>query len=137
METTGSGAGTPESGTGAPPPDRREATRNTEWEERLIGPLRLVSVVEATSYLILLAATVVERTGGTGVGVTIVGPIHGVLYLVFAGLVLLARPALDWSIVRTVLALIIGSLPFGGFWLERTWLRPAPPMVAGAADGGG
>ena len=56
--------------------------------ERTINALRVVSVTEATSYLALLVATVVERTGGSDVGVSVLGPIHGVLYLVFAALVL-------------------------------------------------
>lgn len=88
----------------------------------LVRPLRIVSVTEATSYLLLLVATLVKETGGSEIGVTVLGPIHGVLYLVFAGLVLFTRQVLGWSIVRTILALIIGSLPFGGFWLDRNWL---------------
>ncbi len=92
-------------------------------DERLIQLLRRVSVTEAVSYLALLVATAVKETGGTEAGVTVLGPIHGVLFLVFAALVLAARSALGWSWFRTLLALIIGSLPFGGFWLERRWLR--------------
>lgn len=100
--------------------------------------LRVVSVTEATSYLALLVATVVKQTGGSEVGVSVLGPIHGILYLVFVGLVLAARDTLSWSLVRTVLALIIGSLPFGGFWIDRVWLAPhrdataTPPTTADA-----
>ncbi|MEM9135462.1 MAG: DUF3817 domain-containing protein [Actinomycetota bacterium] len=90
----------------------------------MVRMLRLVSVTEATSYLALLVATAVKETGGSEIGVTVLGPIHGVLYLVFVGLVLGARNELEWSLVRTVLALIIGSLPFGGFWIDRNWLAP-------------
>ena len=36
----------------------------------------------------LLVAAVVKRMGGTELGVTIVGPIHGVLFLVYAAMLL-------------------------------------------------
>lgn len=89
---------------------------------QLIRLLRRVSVVEATSYLLLLIATVVKQTGGSETGVSILGPIHGILFLAFAGLVLLARGHMQWPLMRTILALIIGSLPLGGYWLDRNWL---------------
>lgn len=87
--------------------------------------LRRISIIEATSYLALLVATVVKQTGGSEAGVTVLGPIHGVLYLVFAAMIIGHKNALGWDIVRTVLALFIGALPFGGFWLERQWLSSA------------
>lgn len=90
----------------------------------VIRNLRLASVAEATSYLALLTATVVKQTGGSDLGVSVLGPIHGVLYLVFAALVLSHRVDLGWDGPRTIIALVVGSLPFGGFWLERSWLAP-------------
>lgn len=90
----------------------------------VIRTLRLASIAEGTSYLLLLVATVVKQTGGTSAGVSALGPIHGVLYLIFAALVLRHRRALGWDGARTIIALVVGSLPLGGFWLERTWLAP-------------
>jgi len=87
--------------------------------------LRLVSVIEATSYLILLVATAVKWTGGSEAGVQLVGPIHGVLFLAYALLVIRDRKLLGWTPLKTVVALILGSLPFGGFWVERRWLATA------------
>ena len=81
--------------------------------------------MEAVSYLLLLGATVIKRAGGTELGVTVFGPIHGVLFLVFAGALLASYRRLGWQLSRTVLAIIIGSLPFGGFWVERRWLVTA------------
>jgi len=86
--------------------------------------LRRASVAEALSYLALLVATAVKETGGTEVGVSILGPIHGVLYLVFAALVLANKAPLEWSWIRAIMALFIGALPFGGLWLDRRWLAP-------------
>lgn len=83
-----------------------------------------MSVIEAVSYLILVVATIVKRSGGTELGVTVMGPIHGILFLVYAGLLLRDHRALGWTLWKAVAAMIIGSLPFGGFWVERTWLAP-------------
>lgn len=91
----------------------------------MVRRLRIASVTEAVTYLLLLVATVVKASGGSEAGVAVLGPVHGVLYLVFAALVLRARELLAWNWTRAITALIIGSLPLGGFWLERRWLAPA------------
>lgn len=88
----------------------------------MFANLRRISVIEAISYLALLVATVLKNTGGDEIGVTILGPIHGVLYLVFVAMIVWQRNNLGWDVIQTVLALFIGALPFGGFWLERKWL---------------
>lgn len=87
--------------------------------------LRRVSIIEAVSYLVLLVATVVKRLDMTELGVQIVGPIHGVLFLLFAALVIRDHRMLCWPLWQMLGALILGSLPFGGFWVERRWLAPA------------
>lgn len=90
----------------------------------MIRQLRLLSVTEAVSYLALLVATAVKQTGGTEAGVTVLGPIHGVLYLVFVAAIVWRQEALEWPWPKAFTAMIIGALPFGGFWLDRNWLAP-------------
>lgn len=90
----------------------------------MVRNLRRVSVIEAISYLVLVVAAIVKRTGGTGSGVSVVGPIHGILFLVYAAMLLRDHKALGWTLWKAVAAMIIGSLPFGGFWVERRWLAP-------------
>ncbi len=90
----------------------------------MLTPLRRISLIEAVSYLLLLVGAVVKRAGGTELGVTVMGPIHGVLYLIFAFMFLRDRSHLAWPLWQTVTALFVGSLPFGGFWLDRRWLSP-------------
>lgn len=81
-------------------------------------------MIEAVSYLVLLVATVVKRTGISELGVTIFGPIHGILFLAFAFLLLRDRAVLGWPLWRTFVAIFVGSLPFGGFWVDRRMLEP-------------
>jgi integral membrane protein len=90
----------------------------------VIRRLRTMSIVEAVTYLGLVAATVVKYTAGNERGVEVLGPIHGVLFLVFAGLLLIHYADMGWPWWKAFLAMIVGSLPFGGFWVERRWLAP-------------
>ncbi len=90
----------------------------------MITGLRAMSIVEATTYLALLAATVYKYVAANTWGVQVLGPIHGVLYLVFAAMVFLTRSRLGWSGQKAVYAVVLGALPFGGFWVESRWLRP-------------
>ncbi len=90
----------------------------------MIRRLRTASIIEATTYLFLVAATVVKYTQGDDRGVSLLGPIHGILFLVFAALVMMNYERLGWPLWRAITALFIGSLPFGGFWVERRWLAP-------------
>jgi integral membrane protein len=88
-------------------------------------PLRIMSLVEASSYLVLLGAVVAKRAfdaPGEG-GVPIMGPLHGTLYLVFAVLALIGREEQGWSAKETVLALVLGAIPLGGFYVERKMIE--------------
>ena len=85
--------------------------------------LRRVSVAEAISFLLLLVASVVKRTVGTELGVQLMGPVHGMLFIGYAILIILDHRPLGWSRWKMLGAIILGSLPFGGFLVERRWLR--------------
>jgi integral membrane protein len=93
--------------------------------------LRRISVIEAISYLALLIATILKQTRDAEIGVTILGPIHGVLYLIFAAMILRDRTRLGWPWIKALAAIVIGSLPFGGFWLDQKWLAPLQSAPAG------
>jgi integral membrane protein len=83
--------------------------------------LRVAALAEGVSYLVLLAAMVAKyafEAGGEG-GVPIVGPIHGIIVLVYAALVLMGRDEQRWGISSTLLALVLSAVPGGGFYVER------------------
>jgi integral membrane protein len=83
--------------------------------------LHLTSRLEATSYLILLAATAVKYGAGNSSGVTLVGPIHGVLYLIFVAVIIRWFTDMRWSFKKALAAMVLGSLPLGGFLVDR-WI---------------
>jgi len=88
-----------------------------------------MSVLEAITYLALVVATIYKYTDGNERGVEILGPIHGILFLVFATMLVMYHRDMGWPFWKAVMAMIIGSLPFGGFWVERKWLAPLAGTV--------
>ncbi len=91
--------------------------------------LRIVALAEAATLLALVGVAVpLKHIGGYPAAVSILGPVHGLVFLAFAWLVIR-----EWSsglIVRSgAFRLLVGAvIPFGGIWNER-WLarldRPA------------
>jgi integral membrane protein len=93
---------------------------------------RYVALTEATSFLLLLVASVLKRTADADALVTILGPIHGALFLAYVFLALYLRPEQGWSARTTLLILLGAVLPFGGYVVDRTILTsssrsPAAP----------
>ena len=84
-------------------------------------PMRYIALAEATSFLALLIASYVKRTGGDEIGVQILGPIHGALFLAYVFLALYLRPDEGWSTRTTALILLGAVVPFGGYVVDR-WL---------------
>lgn len=89
------------------------------------GAFRAVAYVEAATYLVLLAAVVLYRVLDGPDFIGILGPIHGIAFLVYFVLVLRIREGQGWNLWRTLLVLIASALPFGGFW-AGSHLREEP-----------
>ncbi len=87
--------------------------------------LRVAALAETVSYLALLVAVVVKYAADSPGGVRAAGPVHGVIFLAYAALVLVHRRSLGWDAPRTAFALAAAVLPFGGLLVERRYL-PAP-----------
>jgi integral membrane protein len=95
----------------------------------MIKAFRAVALAEATSFLALLVASYVKNTGGAEAGVTVLGPIHGALFVAYVLLALRVRDRLSWS-TRTTAWVIAGAvLPFGGFVVDR-WMARRRPSAA-------
>ncbi|CAN5543210.1 hypothetical protein BH24ACT4_BH24ACT4_23320 [soil metagenome] len=91
-------------------------------------PLRAAALLEGISYLLLLCTMVAKYAfdaGGEG-GVPIAGPIHGIIVLVYAALVLMGRDEQGWSLGETLLALILSAVPLGGFYVEQKMIVVPP-----------
>jgi integral membrane protein len=82
---------------------------------------RVVALTEATSFLLLLISSVLKRTADADVLVTILGPIHGVLFVAYVLIALNIRDEQRWSAKETAYILRGAVLPFGGYVVDR-WL---------------
>ena len=91
----------------------------------LLPPLRWVAVAEATSFLILLVATVVKYSADAPVGVTVMGPVHGLLFVAYVALALMVWKPAGWTTATGIAVLVGAVLPFGGFVVDRKILRDA------------
>ena len=83
--------------------------------------MRYVALAEATSFILLLIASVIKRTGGSELGVQILGPIHGGLFIAYVVIALNIRSQLGWPNATTFWILVGAVVPFGGYVVDR-WL---------------
>jgi integral membrane protein len=81
--------------------------------------LRVIAVVEAISWLALIVATIVKYSADAPLGVKILGPTHGVLFLAYVGLTLEVRRRTKWDNRTTLIVLADSILPGGGFIVAR------------------
>lgn len=92
-------------------------------------PFRLIALAEASSFLALLVASYLKHTDGGATGVTVLGPIHGALFIAYVLAALNLRPRAGWSNRTTGLILLGAVLPFGGYVVD-VWLARRPPLTA-------
>lgn len=85
----------------------------------MIRTFRSISYVEAATYLALLGAVVLYRLLDGPDFIGVLGPVHGIIFLVYFVLVLKVRESQGWAVGRTLLVLIAAALPFGGFFVGR------------------
>ncbi|OAA28733.1 integral membrane protein [Frankia sp. EI5c] len=102
-----------------------------------VGAARAVSLAEATSFLLLLVATAVKHGADQEIGVRILGPLHGALFVTYCLLVLYVSVLRRWRAGRTLLALGASVLPVAPFFVERHWLRPLSASAGDDSSQGG
>jgi integral membrane protein len=84
---------------------------------------RYVALAEATSWLALIIAAIVKRTDGNEIGVHILGPIHGLLFIAYVAMAWQLREEAGWSNRQTFWILVGAVLPFGGYVVDWWVLR--------------
>ncbi len=97
----------------------REGTPHDEAVRPEKTRLHQLGIVEAISFLLLMGGAVpLKRITGEGLWVTLVGSLHGALFLLYVLAVLITAPALRWRLTTTFLALVASVVPFGPFLFE-------------------
>ncbi len=104
-----------------------DAGADRPYSGPMTAKFRLVALAEAVSYLALLAATVVKRGLNGPDLVSVLGPIHGILFLVYVVLTLAVREEQGWSAGQTIVVIVASALPFGAFFVNSRMVHdPAP-----------
>lgn len=93
--------------------------------------LRLISAVEAVSFLLLLVCSVLKRTTDFD-AVPAMGMVHGVLFVLYLVFWALAWYRARWTVGRAALYGVLSVLPTGGFFAERMLHREAEASVEAA-----
>lgn len=92
-----------------------------------LGRLRIISLIEALSYLILLfIAMPLKYIWGDPLAVRIVGMAHGVLFCIFCAALLNAMLTQKWSLKPPALIFLASLIPFAPLWVEK-WLKEQSP----------
>ena len=89
-----------------------------------LGRLRLVSLAEGVSFLVLLGiAMPLKYFAGMPGAVRVVGLLHGILFVLFVLAVFEAVGSLRWGARQVALALLASLVPFGTLLLDRRLRR--------------
>ena len=85
-----------------------------------VSLLRLVSLAEGVSYVVLLGIAMPLKYGANMPGaVKIVGSSHGALFVVFCVALLRAMLGARWPISRAALVFVASLVPLAAFWMDR------------------
>jgi integral membrane protein len=96
----------------------------------MTSKFRLVAILEAVSFLLLLAATLVHRGFDGPDAVSVLGPIHGFLFLAYVMLALLIREDQGWSVGQLIIVIVLSALPFGALYVHNKMVRDPAPSTA-------
>jgi integral membrane protein len=85
-----------------------------------IGRLRLIGMLEAVSFILLLGiAMPLKYLAGKPEAVSVIGMAHGVLFVTFCLALLQVMNAHDWSIKKALKPFIATLIPFGPFIIDK------------------
>jgi len=80
----------------------------------------LINTIEGYSYLLLLfVAMPMKYLLGIAIATKIVGMVHGILFIAFLYLLVIAWQDVKWNIRETVIFFIASLIPFGTFFTKK------------------
>jgi integral membrane protein len=101
---------------------------------KTINALRFIGIAEGISFLVLLlVAMPLKYFLGLPHAVKYVGWAHGVLFMLYIVLVLLAIKPMKWSVMNVVIAWAASLVPTGTFFLDSSLKRRLRELSASPA----
>lgn len=93
------------------------------------GRLRILGALEGLSLLVLIFIAVpMKYYFGNPAGTKLIGPVHGVLFLLFVFNTLSVGVEQQWKFRQTTWKVLLACIiPFGTFYIDRKILRKLTP----------
>jgi integral membrane protein len=89
-------------------------------ERNQLRRMRLVSLLEGTTLVALMFVAVpLKHIAGHPAATSIIGPIHGMAFLLYIWMLIQTVSGADWSRAEIARAVIVAFIPFGAFANER------------------
>ncbi|HYD64444.1 DUF3817 domain-containing protein [Azospirillum sp.] len=102
-------------------------------EQRHLRRMRVVSLLEGSTLLLLvLVAVPLKHLAGLPVATAIMGPVHGLAFLLYVWMLLQTVSGGGWSRAETFRLVMAAFIPFGAFLNERALARRQAALAATA-----
>ncbi|AYA37339.1 DUF3817 domain-containing protein [Hymenobacter oligotrophus] len=89
-----------------------------------LGRLRVAGFLEGLSFLVLLGiAMPLKYLMGQPEAVKHVGMAHGLLFVLYVLLLIMATIEHSWSVRKAALGFVASLVPFGTFWADKKLFR--------------
>jgi integral membrane protein len=103
-------------------------------ERTQLRRMRLASLLEGVTLVSLLFVAVpLKHVAGYPTATSVMGPIHGMAFLLYIWMLIQTVASADWSRAEIARAIIVAFIPFGAFANER-FLRRKELALAGSAS---
>jgi len=107
------------------------APSNMAEELSQLRRMRLVSVVEGCTLLMLVFVAVpIKQLGGHAIATTIMGPVHGMAFLLYIWTLIQTVSGADFPRPDVVRMVVAAFIPFGAFLNERALRRRQALLVS-------
>lgn len=111
----------------------RAMTGNVKAVAGALTRFRVMAYVVGVMLLILVVGMIAKYAFDQPTIVEVVGPIHGFLYVIYLITVIDLAVKVKFSVVRTLLVMIAGTIPFVSFIAEHIVARDVKAMIAAPA----
>lgn len=106
--------------------------QDTSEELTALRRLRMVSLLEGTTLLVLLLVAVpLKHLAGLPMATKIMGPIHGLAFMTYVWMLLNTVAGSEWPSRQKLQMVIAAMIPFGAFVNERILARRQAALAAG------
>lgn len=90
----------------------------------MLKSFRILSLLEGTSYLLILFITMpLKYLFDNGMPNRVIGMAHGFLFLAYIAMSIIMKEKMKWNNKTFGIVLLCSIIPFGTFWMDKKYLR--------------